>query len=516
MKLCLTTTICILSCAIFPAGAMDAPPIVCEQTAAYSLIQAVSSHERDCQTLCGVASNLAGEIDVVVHQALPHVIIRERNELITRIERTLLALAKDPLDAKFADELALKCYKLIRELKGCDFVMIESKMASLPMPKEKSGREDSGPNPYVGMPAVGEDVLRRQQNGDTAIELPLPESISSKAVYHVKTYQLNEVCCGYNALFNACNIEDWCGLANIYSNYEIFRDACMGYLGHRKINPKAGVDCDTLNLLAEGHLKTRNICNLDIIENKVTPTFLVFSQAVVSNVPSPSCTNLDIIVISAIEAEIMRQKQVFFEEIDKHLMNGEGPYDLIHFICIVEVRGVWHAVLLTVVQNNTGRGLYIFDNCNERIEEDSASKRYIDFLCEALHISQKDQFKGPRMPDGWPTVHRQEECSQEKAEPVSPRKKDFHGEAESLEQTIAKAERLEAEMIETARKAIEERDAMLARAVEAERLAKEAREAAIAASTVADMRATLAAQAKEAVIELKEAVEAARKAKSDQ
>lgn len=37
--------------------------------------------------------------------------------------------------------------------------------------------------------------------------LTLPVSLNNRAVYHIKAHQIDEFCCGYNALYNACNLE---------------------------------------------------------------------------------------------------------------------------------------------------------------------------------------------------------------------------------------------------------------------------------------------------------------------
>ena len=93
------------------------------------------------------------------------------------------------------------------------------------------------------------------------------------------------------------------------------------------------------------------------------------------------------------------------EVIKRHIDYFNNSIDcVVHFICIVKADGESHAILASIVQNSTGRGLYIFDNMNKPITDQSTITKYINYLCKTFAISYKSQFRAPTLPDRWPTT----------------------------------------------------------------------------------------------------------------
>lgn len=235
---------------------------------------------------------------------------------------------------------------------------------------------------YPMMQARDDQLLQRQQAGEfSAAFFPLPESAQSRAVFHPRVYQAQLFCCGYNALFNACNFEHWCGMDNEFSHYMAFQSACLAYLMSLGMDPMGTVHNLTLKVLAQEHLLTRPMYNLALVDDRVLWAGLhelAYNEATVAN------TEL-------------------FETIGRQLAQETGPFAVVHFICFVREPEA-HCILLSVLQNQTGRGLYVFDNQNRQIEVNSPIMRFITALSYSLQISSRDQFKGPRLPEGWPSV----------------------------------------------------------------------------------------------------------------
>lgn len=226
---------------------------------------------------------------------------------------------------------------------------------------------------------------------NTADLLPLPKSIVSRAVYHVKTHQINDFCCGYNCLYNACNLETACGIANHYSIYGIFKDACMRYLKSEKIDPMANVYNTTLRTLSRQILGLQQQCFM-IHDPQYPQGFRMEFRECTKG------TGRD--HHEALRACIQKDSERTIDALTKirdRLNKSRQPYEVVHFIFCADS----HAVLISVVQNVTGRGLYVFDNMNYMIYEGSKTKLFLDYLCAFFSISQKSSFSGPSIPDIW-------------------------------------------------------------------------------------------------------------------
>ena len=99
-------------------------------------------------------------------------------------------------------------------------------------------------------------------------------------------------------------------------------------------------------------------------------------------------------------AVAQRQEQVV-NSIFKRL-NARGPV-VIHFLCYVNsLKGRPHCILLSLYHNETGRGLYLFDNLNEPLSKSSEVIRFIEYLSSTFLISPREDFVGPSLPHRWP------------------------------------------------------------------------------------------------------------------
>lgn len=227
------------------------------------------------------------------------------------------------------------------------------------------------------------------------VTLNLPQSLSPMAVYYQKAYQLNEFCCGYNALFNACNVEKACGFPMKFSDYSLFKRECMNYLKPRNLRPLKAVTNKTLDELA--HTLRIKICNLIIsASGSIHPIF-----STDTTIEYNKGTRKGEINRMMQEAIVKREREMIKDLI--HCFNASINC-VVHFICTVIADGERHGILVSLVQNSTGRGLYIFDNMNKSITERSMITNYLKYLCKTFAVSYKIQFQGPLLPDRWPST----------------------------------------------------------------------------------------------------------------
>ncbi len=228
--------------------------------------------------------------------------------------------------------------------------------------------------------------------------MPVPSSISSKAVYHMQAHQIDEWSCGYNALFNACNLENTLGFKNSYSNFKQFNELCTAFIRRTHKGPRDGISNMDIEKLAT-QCKLQNIVYLNNGGGKIAPLL---------NSPTTITIRADIPdyeVQRLLERAITKREQALLTELKKEL-EGKKLY-CIHFVCHVFAKGEDHCILVSLVQKDgSHRGLYIFDNMNSPIQEGSEIKRYIDFLCTTFKVSTLEVFNRRKiiLADKWPTT----------------------------------------------------------------------------------------------------------------
>jgi hypothetical protein len=229
------------------------------------------------------------------------------------------------------------------------------------------------------------------------VELPLPNSLSSKAIYHLKVKQLHEFSCGFNMLFNGCNIEKWFGFNNCMSDFQNFRKASYDFAAAHKKKRKGSLGQRDIRLLAD-YLGMKKVVYPYIDEQKQVK--FSFSQEV--RVTFWQGTP---------KAEIERMKQqALKKQYDEYVYNLQQEVDtassypyILHCACAVDVdpyEEEGHFVLVTLVKNESGRALYICDNMNKRIGESSDTQRCLSYLAGLFSVSPRNTFKYP-ISEGW-------------------------------------------------------------------------------------------------------------------
>lgn len=355
-----------------------------EEAQLVTLLCELTRYEQSCNELCKKADTVAASIDHMTAGVL-YEILTERDKLRQSINKTRESISVTSLNAKFAENTIETCYSLAHKLtNNISFVIIETKYTALTTPT--SQRIDR--LPFPNMKLVSEELQTRQRHCQSAKLLSITKKFADLAVYQVETEELEELCCVYNALYNACNMEDWCGMPNTYANFETFRDTCVGYLQSIKRNPHEAISFITMNEISSRFLENLHIYKLVMLDGEVVPNLAQQTSLSYGVRESELCEN--------IRARLSRE---------------HGVYALTHFAPFFDSQGIHHTVLIVLFQNRTGRGLYIFDNCNDRINKHSPLVPFIEFLCKEFQISRRDRFIGPQLPYRWPTARMQKRNS---------------------------------------------------------------------------------------------------------
>ena len=205
-----------------------------------------------------------------------------------------------------------------------------------------------------------------------AEQLPLPKSLASKSIVHARVRQLNNWSCGYNALYNACALEQQAGLDNSCSNRSHFESVCSTYVRAKRLDPHGATYNATLTDLAP-QLKLENLCCLTFgKQNDIIPLF--DSSTRINHKQSASRAEVDRLM-----GQAKKQRGVSYFDTLKQKMAAKDRCCL-HFICNID-EGVKHWILVSVIKKSAKDVvLYICDNMNGRITDQSQIKRYIDYL----------------------------------------------------------------------------------------------------------------------------------------
>ena len=231
--------------------------------------------------------------------------------------------------------------------------------------------------------------------------LPMLSEFSSRAVYHVKTSQLNDFSCGYNVLFNAANFAHYCGFSNTVHDYSVFRQKVLSYINPRRLDPLKDTFITTLDDLARNIPQLQPIYQLYRIGPDATITPLIPEITTVTNTIGTRQTLTINLTEKALEARVVQE----IENIKTILKQPTSA--MVHFSCYVKSSGVAHVILISLLQNDTGRGLYIFDNTNKPITQGADICRYIEYLSRTFDVSSSQTFTGPLVPPRlWPSVQR--------------------------------------------------------------------------------------------------------------
>ncbi len=224
--------------------------------------------------------------------------------------------------------------------------------------------------------------------------LKLPNSVRSHAVYYLNSKQLNKYSCGYNVLFNAANLEHSCGFLNPAHKYQVFDQRVMPYLRDFCIDPKSASSNEMVEYLAKQKLFLQPLFYLYCLENRVKP-FISNTVSISYPVGTPQH---EIDRRMAQEWRSRRNQEV--QKVKQHLQ--DNPYTVVHFACFVKDQDAGHhAILISLHQNESGRGLFIFDNMNSTIYESSDITSFIQYLIDTYNISTYYSFDPPQLPHRW-------------------------------------------------------------------------------------------------------------------
>lgn len=189
--------------------------------------------------------------------------------------------------------------------------------------------------------------------------LPVPHSLRNKAVYYERVRQLNNFCCGYNALYNACKLEQKLGIANPYSDVKRFENLCLPYIASRGYRPK---DNAYTHIIKELSVKL-NLTHLESVGLR-------------------GRNNNSLIVHSCYHPDQTMQAL-------KQKLNAPSTRTkVIHFVCIFQLPNGPHGVLVSLVKDSQEQiSLHLFDNLNNQLTEGSELKRCIDALITYFGVS---------------------------------------------------------------------------------------------------------------------------------
>lgn len=237
--------------------------------------------------------------------------------------------------------------------------------------------------------------------------LPLPSSVANKAVNYIKAHQVDDFSCSYNALFNGCNLEKLCEFQNPYSDYTQFKSVCQQFITQKNqrrdkkytMDPKGSAYNDAIEELGLQRLRMQPIVHLGFNEDNVIQV-LFSTPTEISFWGNPSKEERAQMWKKAFE----KRTKECISDVKAKVARSTKRSEIVHFICGVKIKGMGHAILVTLVQNYSGRALYILDNMNGKIDSNSQIIRYINYLCSIFDIGQKNQVKALKIPDVWPST----------------------------------------------------------------------------------------------------------------
>lgn len=349
-----------MSCISFLSHAMGNQELLYVKEKSNRAAQKIELLKKECDALCLKAAPTPA--DASDAHGLRN-LIRERDELRKNIEATAASIAIH----NDIPQSVLDCIAMIESLDNAHFKKIQSKLAAMAQLTQQQPSEED-------MQAL---LDARFAQTFSAELLELPESLSEKAVHQPYVYAARDFACCYNAIFNACNVEVCCGYRNPYEDYSFFKLECLKILRTLNKDP-LGAANDLVTDVISKPMLTAPFHNLVLIKNRVLP----FSQW---KVPDDEADRAGTLMVSTIQ---------------DYLRKATKPCTIVHFFCFIHE--IKHCLVMTLVQNSTGRGLYIFDNDNKFMH--AATKKFVDFLCDSFEVSPKNAFVGPEIPDGWSSV----------------------------------------------------------------------------------------------------------------
>lgn len=236
------------------------------------------------------------------------------------------------------------------------------------------------------------------------VEMTLPNSLSSKAIYHIKVKQLHEFSCGFNVAFNGCNVENMFGIAHYMSDFHHFRKACYDFAAAHKLKRKGSLGQSEMRLLADYLGMGKMVYPYFDRSNQLK--FAFYQQVTVTFPMGTPKAEVELLKKRALERQYNEYVLDLQEEVNKA---HSYPY-VLHFACAIDVdrSNEGHFILVTLVKNQSGRALYVCDNINKRITESSDTCRCLKYLADLFSVSPRNSFKGPSFTEGWSSLRNVE------------------------------------------------------------------------------------------------------------
>jgi len=212
--------------------------------------------------------------------------------------------------------------------------------------------------------------------------LPLPASLADKPVQYLRVKQIPNWSCGYNALYNACCVEQFIGQPNKHTQLEYFNNICQPYTYNHNKKPMGSSSNRTLEALAS-QLNLQKLTCL-AIENDHTIKPLIrnvrFNYEFLHN-DSPQIREYK--ADRALKAKLQGYLNKLAQD-----FNNAPQSSCMHFICNIDTARGKHWVLVSITKNSKGeRLLYVCDNMNSPITEHSQMKRYITYLHKLFNLN---------------------------------------------------------------------------------------------------------------------------------
>lgn len=206
-------------------------------------------------------------------------------------------------------------------------------------------------------------------------KLSLPDNLANKQVEYVKTKQLDGWSCGYNALLNACNVEQKVGNKNPYTKEKVFKNKLASVIASMGKHPRQSTSNKNLAKLSK-KLNLKRTASLHLVNGK---SELLLPKSV--GVSFPGGTSKAKIQQLLKQAKADRQKRQLNKLVS--YFNGKSKKAAVHFFS--SVPGHW--ILTSVVKDNNGKkSIQVRDNLNRPIGDHSPIKKHIEFIANKFGI----------------------------------------------------------------------------------------------------------------------------------
>jgi len=232
------------------------------------------------------------------------------------------------------------------------------------------------------------NILYCKINFDYCIELP--SNLSKFAIFHIKTLQLDNLCCGYNDLYYAYNIE------NILVNKTPDIKKFLSIIRLNKYKEDSSiVPLDDYSMISSDHLlKLSKILGLK--------NCIYLTKSKRGNIIATNCKEIRLQFSAKtsrydIENAFEKEKNLISYNIIKQFNSilDKSRNCCIHFFSHIESysNDADHVILLTIFKFKGFKLLLIFDNLNKKIKFGDQSYRYIEYIIKNFKIDLKNKLE---------------------------------------------------------------------------------------------------------------------------